>query len=163
MKLQRRRSKLRRVVVYTYRIMTINLSMRLSRKHELSMKLSRKPDLSIKLSWNLSLNVINVVFGYEKKIRPFESAKKNNHALICPKKISRPGPKTQAPPPPPDYQMDHALHLHENLIILMQCNLTFYLNFYLIWVDLKKKFAKHVVGMWCTATVVIQTGSRLKF
>ena len=77
----------------------LNLSMRLSRKHELSMKLSRKSDLSIKLSWNLSLNVINVVFGYEKKIRPFESAKKIIMLWFVPRKNSRPGPKTQAPPP----------------------------------------------------------------
>ena len=33
---------------------------------------------------------------------------------FCPKKISWPGPKTQAPPPPPpplEYQMDRALKL----------------------------------------------------
>ena len=72
------------------------------------MKLSRKPELSI-FSSRESLYVINVDFGYEKKIiRPEGPAKKIILLRFCPKKIFWPGPKTQAPLPL-EYQMDRAL------------------------------------------------------
>ena len=45
----------------------------------------------------------------KKIIRPEGPAKKIILLRFCPKKISRPGPKFQAPPPPPEYQMDRAL------------------------------------------------------
>ena len=64
------------------------------------MELLRKPEFSIKLMSRKLIYVINVAFGYEK-----------NHAAqrhrFCPKKTST-LPKVQAPPPPPEYQMDRA-------------------------------------------------------
>ena len=75
----------------------LNLSMRLLRKDALSMKLLRKPELSINICRE-SLYVINVAFGYKKIIRPEGPAKKIILLRFCPKKISRPGQKFQAPP-----------------------------------------------------------------
>ena len=46
----------------------------------------------------------------KKIIRPEGPAKKIILLRFCLKKISWPGPKTQAPPPP-EYQMDRALHV----------------------------------------------------
>ena len=75
--------------------------MRLSLNHELSMKLSRKPELSIKLSqkpifYKYSFQLRKQMF------RPKGPAKKINLAPILSEKNSGPGPKTQAPPPPPN-------------------------------------------------------------
>ena len=48
-----------------------------------------------------------IAFGYKKIIRPEGPAKKIILLQNCPKKISWPGKKFQAPPP--EYQMDRAL------------------------------------------------------
>ena len=47
----------------------------------------------------------------KKNNNPARRAKKIILLRFCPEKISWPGPKTQAPtPPPPEYQMDRALY-----------------------------------------------------
>ena len=48
----------------------------------------------------------------KKIIRPEGPAKKVILLRFSPKKISRPGPKFQAQPPPPKYQTDRALHVY---------------------------------------------------
>ena len=64
----------------------------------LSMRLSRKPELSIKLSWKPLCYKCS--FWLWKRNNPARRAGEKNYlALISFEKKSRPGPKTQAPPP----------------------------------------------------------------
>ena len=75
------------------------LSMKLSRKPELSMQLSRKSELSI--SCRESLYMYIIAFGYKKNNPARRAGEKNNLApKLSEKKISWPGKKFQAPPPP---------------------------------------------------------------
>ena len=75
--------------------------MRLLRKNALRMKLLLSTALNIN-TCRESLYVINVAFGYEKKII------KNNLALILSEKKFSAWTKISSPPPPPEYQMDRA-------------------------------------------------------
>ena len=74
----------------------------------ISPELVLSPDFWISNTLGTSLLLINVAFGYEKNNPVRRAGEKITLLPFCPKKIFL--ARTKNPSPPPEYQMDRALH-----------------------------------------------------